>query len=339
MKVKIIILALVISLVLLPAFQAQGQIDSKPEILDASQGTPTTGEDYTIVAQVSDSDGIDIVRIYVYFKIFDGVSTPEYPTVFETAPGVYQSTVEVPVNASVMYYTIFAFDNIDNNNNTDVLNKDVEDNFKPLAVATPSIHVDLGIPYQFNGSSSRDNVGIVDYSWSFVHDGVTIALDGAEPVFNFTKYGTYTVTLKVTDADDNFDTVSISVATNDGINPVANPNIAQFEYIGHLIKFDGLNSTDNVGIYEYAWTFYHNGTLIILNGSNPEFIFWEVGEYNVTLTVTDAAGNSDQTSFITHVLHAELIESSELPWWTIGLVLMMLAIIITTFFIFKTSKD
>ena len=76
-----------------------------------------------------------------------------------------------------------------------------------------------------------------------------------------------------------------------------------------------------------------------LNGQNSEFRFWEVGEYNITLTVTDAAGNSDQEFFTVHVLHDTLIGPSEVPWWTIGLAIMIILVIITTIFIFKTSKD
>lgn len=339
MRTKIIILALVICLALLPVFQVQGQIDSKPEILDATQVIPITGENCTIITWVSDPDGVDIVRIYVYFRIFDTISTPEYPTVTETSTGVYQSTIEVPINASIIYYTISASDDNGVWNITDVLNRDVQDNMAPVAVSIASANVDLGVPYQFNGSSSLDNVGIVNYDWSFVHDGTTITLNGTEPVFNFTKYGTYIITLKVTDAGGNWDTASISVSTNDVINPVADLWIEPVRYVGQLIEFDGSNSTDNVAIAEYTWSFYHNGTLISLNGQNPEFRFWEAREYNITLTVIDAAGNSDQESFTIYVLHDTTVPSEEIPWWSIALMVMVIAVMITTVFILKSSKD
>ncbi len=339
MRIKITIMILAICLALLPVFQIQGQINPKPEILDMTQGYPSTGENFTIDFCVSDTDGVDIVQIYVYFRIFDGISTPEYPAVTETSPDIFQSTLNVPVNASVMHYNIRASDDRGSWNNTNVLNRDVEDNIEPLAVVQPSANTALGTPYRFNGSSSQDNIGIVYYNWSFVHDGMAIALNGMEPIFNFTKYGTYAVTLTVTDADGNWDTTSITVSTNDGISPVADFWIEPIGYVGQFVDFDGSSSTDNVGIVEYSWTFYHNGTLVTLNGQNLEFRFWEAREYNVTLTVTDAAGNSDQNSFVVHVLHDNLIEPSELPWWAIGLVLMILLVIITTVFIFRTSKN
>ena len=341
MKNKSIIIVLVLCLALIPAFQAQGQVDSKPLISDKTQNNPITGETFTINFLVSDIDGVDTVRIYVYFRIFDDVSTPEYPTVFETSSGVYESTVNVPVNASIMHYNIQASDNNENWNFSDVLDRDVEDNIEPLAITPSSANVDLGTPYQFNGSSSRDNVGIAYYDWSFAYGGNTIALNGTEPFFNFTKYGTYIVTLKVTDSGGNFDTASISVSTNDGINPVANPGIDQFEVIGQVIEFNGSASTDNVDIAEYVWNFYHNGTLITLNGQNTNFSFWEVREYNVTLTVTDAAGNSDEEIFTVYVLNENAVieESGELPWWTIALMGMVIAVMIATVFIIKSSKD
>ncbi len=344
MRTKIIILALVICLAFLPVFQVQGQtVDTtKPEIVDITQGTPVTGGQFTLSALVTDDSGIDRVQFYVYFELSDGITDitdPEYPEVLIWAQDEYRSTVSVPDNASVIKYNIQTYDNNGNANFSDVLNKDVQDNMNPVAVSQSLINVDLGAPCQFNGSLSRDNIGIANYTWTFIHDGQNIALSGTEPVFNFTKYGTYIITLKVTDAGGNWDTASITVSTMDGISPVANPGILQVEYIGQVVKLDGLNSTDNVGIERYVWSFYHNGTLVTLSGSNTEFIFWEVGEYNVTLTVTDAAGNSDQDYFTVHVLHYNITPSDEMPWWSLALMVMVITVMVTAVFILKSSKN
>ncbi|MCK5397460.1 MAG: PKD domain-containing protein [Thermoplasmata archaeon] len=338
MKLKIIVIALIICIAF-PAFQAQGQIDSKPEILDTSQGIPSTGEDYTITSLISDPDDLDTVRFYVYFEVYGGITTPEYLQVSNMGSDIYQSSVNVPLNASVLCYVIYAYDVLDNANNTDVLKKDVEDTESPHANHISLLNVPLGTSYQFNGTNSTDNIGIANYSWSFTHDDAVINLFGAKPVFNFTNNGTYSVTMEVIDAEGNWDTTSISVLTNDVINPLADPGIDQFEYIGQLTELDGSGSTDNVGIEDYAWTFYHNDTLFTLKDQNSTFRFWEVGEYNVTLTVTDAAGNSDQSSFVIHVLYDDSVGSQELPWWVIGLTIMILLVIITTALILRSSKD
>jgi hypothetical protein len=55
--------------------------------------------------------------------------------------------------------------------------------------------------------------------------------------------------------------------------------------------FDASQSSDNVGIVSYVWTFT-DGTLQILYGPKPTYIFKSPGTYAITLNVTDAAGNS-----------------------------------------------
>ncbi len=350
MRNKIIILALVICLAFLPAFQVQGQIDStKPEITDMTTGTPSTNQSFTVKAYVTDDVEIEIVRLYVYFKIPGGVNTPEhiimtgdilsYPGTPPPPGPDFQASLTVPDNAITMYYTITAGDTSDNWNITDVISRDVVDNIIPCAVCPSIIIMETGSMYIFNSTGSGDNVAIVNYTWTFP-DGIgLVILHGEAPLFNFTDAGEFSGSLEAKDAYDNPDISYFQITITDAVAPVANPGIVQVEIIGDLVEFDGSDSTDNVGIEEYAWSFYHNGTLVTLSGKNPEFRFWEAREYNVTLTVTDAAGNSDQESYTVHVLYENVIEPDEVPWWSIALMLMIIAVMVTTAFIFKSSKD
>ena len=59
---------------------------------------------------------------------------------------------------------------------------------------------------------------------------------------------------------------------------------------GDLAVLDGSGSTDNVGITSWTWTFEYGGTVRTLGGETVTFDFEEVGNYRVTLTVTDAMG-------------------------------------------------
>jgi len=59
------------------------------------------------------------------------------------------------------------------------------------------------------------------------------------------------------------------------------------------VTFNGSGSSDNIGIDSYTWHFLYNGSDRYLHGPTPEFVFYIPGIYNVTLTVTDRAGNSD----------------------------------------------
>jgi peptide/nickel transport system permease protein len=60
----------------------------------------------------------------------------------------------------------------------------------------------------FDGSGSTDDVGIVNYTWTFVYGGNVWTLYGEvnESFFCFVHMGSYNVTLNVTDEDGDFDT-------------------------------------------------------------------------------------------------------------------------------------
>jgi parallel beta-helix repeat protein len=83
------------------------------------------------------------------------------------------------------------------------------------------------------------------------------------------------------------------VAIIDDVAPTANAGQDLTITSGTLVTFDGLNSSDNIGIANYTWTFTYNGSQISLYEAGPQFRFWTDGEYIVTLNVSDAGGNSD----------------------------------------------
>ncbi len=62
---------------------------------------------------------------------------------------------------------------------------------------------------------------------------------------------------------------------------------------GSIVVFNASASTDNIGITNYTWVFNYSGSTITLYGVCPSFNFTLAGNYTVTLTVRDAAWNSD----------------------------------------------
>jgi len=86
----------------------------------------------------------------------------------------------------------------------------------PVADAGPDQKVITWHTAVFNGSGSTDDIGIVNYTWTFVYEGENQTLFGVRPDFKFYTPGTYVVTLNVTDADGNYntDTVTIVVEKN-----------------------------------------------------------------------------------------------------------------------------
>ena len=205
----------------------------------------------------------------------------------------------------------------------------VVDSTKPVANAGPDQTVNEDTQVTFNGSASTDNVGIASYIWIFT-DGTPQTLTGKNPTYVFATPGTYTATLNVTDTDGNWatDTVVITVSRvtqsdgtstsgtttggtelpapkQDATKPVANAGPDKAVIVGKIVSFGAGDSNDNIGIVSYEWDFGDgtNGT-----GRNVTHTYNESGTYTVTLTVKDAAGNS-QTDSMTITVQRETDES------------------------------
>ncbi len=89
----------------------------------------------------------------------------------------------------------------------------VKDTTPPTADGGKDVTIGQGDSIFFNGSGSRDNVGIANYTWSFTYDQSQVMLYGPSPSFVFHEEGNYTVTLKVADAAGNLgaDTLQVVV--------------------------------------------------------------------------------------------------------------------------------
>jgi len=73
------------------------------------------------------------------------------------------------------------------------------DNEPPMADAGPDQSFFGGQLVELNGSLSSDNVGIVNWTWTFTYDGTDYTLWGPVVDFGFMTEGTYNVTLTVRD--------------------------------------------------------------------------------------------------------------------------------------------
>ncbi|MDG6226110.1 MAG: PKD domain-containing protein [Candidatus Thermoplasmatota archaeon] len=172
---------------------------------------------------------------------------------------------------------------------SDTMRVTVLDISPPSANAGLDLTVDEGTVVTFDGNGSFDNVGIVNWTWTFA-DGDPIVLYGMDPSYQFKTPGAYEVILNVTDEAGHWSTDSMTVTVRDITAPVAvaGPDLIVDE--GSIVFFDGSGSSDNVGIFNYTWTFL-DGISIALYGPQPEYKFNNLGAYIVTLNVSDAAGN------------------------------------------------
>jgi len=145
----------------------------------------------------------------------------------------------------------------------------------------------------FDGTGSTDDTGLCDYQWNF-GDGSTAT--GTTPTHLYAAAGDYTVTLTVRDHAHQAHTATgiVHVTVNDP--PVAAHGgpyaVDEHQAAGgsYTATFDAGGSTDDFGIWKYAWDFGDGATA---TGATPTHIYTAPGTYTVSLTVTD---NGRQTT-------------------------------------------
>ena len=169
----------------------------------------------------------------------------------------------------------------------------VPDTRPPVADAGDDIIVGQGGSVMFNGSNSRDNFGIVNFTWLFIYDEENIRLYGATPSFTFYALGDYDVRLYVRDAAGYSDDDVMVVSVIDDVPPFAHAGSDQEKAV---VSFDGSASHDDMvhigsGIANYTWTFNDGVDDVTLYGMEPSHRFTVIGSYPVNLKVTDRAGN------------------------------------------------
>lgn len=198
------------------------------------------------------------------------------------------------------------------------------DTTPPKAKAGNDQNVDEDSLAKFDASDSEDNNGIATYEWTFT-DVAMQTLNGKNPTYNFASPGTYKVTLRVTDSAGNSATDTVTITVQDITKPVANAgsNRTVTEHIA--ITLDGGASSDNVGIVRYEWDF---GDGTIGTGVISVHTYADPGTYTATLTVRDAAGNTDADT-----ISVTVVATQTFPMWIIGaMTIIGVAILMAIFY-------
>ncbi len=243
-----------------------------------------TGSDITthqhIEITLNGSRSRGVICNYTWTFIHEGASIslfgPKPSFTFHTT-GSYDITLEVTDTLG--------------RSDTDTMRVIVVENTPPVADAGPDITVDQHQAVQLNASGSRDNFGIVNYTWSFPYGTEIITLYQQTASFAFHEAGTYIVTLNVTNTAGYTATDTLKVTVLDITPPIADAGEDITFNAGDTAFFNGNASQDNVGIVNYTWSFMYNNTEYVLYRSIRSFVFDIPGIYNITLTVSDLAGN------------------------------------------------
>jgi PKD repeat protein len=160
---------------------------------------------------------------------------------------------------------------------------------------------------RFDGTASRDDVGVAEYRWDF-GDGSTAL--GAVADHVYPVRGSYTATLTALDAAGNRGTATRFIevsAPPDGVAPKAALSAAPLAGTAPLsVHLDGSASTDDTGVAAYVWDL-GDGTTAAL--PVLDHVYSAAGTYSLRLTVRDAAGNSD-TAQATVVVAAPLHDTA-----------------------------
>jgi PKD repeat protein len=119
-----------------------------------------------------------------------------------------------------IHYTVTI---MDQTGNTIVHSRTVTiiDNVDPMASAGPDLIVKQGTKVIMDGSSSTDNIGITNWTWTFDDGSKKISMGGPVIEYKFDKSGTFTLKLTVNDSSGNVgtDTIAVVVERKDSERP------------------------------------------------------------------------------------------------------------------------
>ena len=265
-------------------------------VMDITPPSANAGDDIQVIQGTTvDFDGTgsaDNMRIASYNWAFDYQGVPivkagNRASYFFEAAGEYVVTLTVS--------------DMEGNSAEDTVIVTVKDVTAPNAVTGDDITIDQGDTATFDGLSSTDNLEIVSWVWTFTYRGQAVELTGTSPTYVFEDAGVYNVDMLVTDDDGNWDEDGMKVTVRDITPPVAVAGSDRAADQGQAVTMDGSGSTDNVGVTQYTWTFEYGGGTEELFGRTVQFPFEVPGDYTITLTATDAVGNSHQDAFDLHV--------------------------------------
>ncbi len=170
-------------------------------------------------------------------------------------------------------------------------NISVSDITAPRPIIRGDLDLDQHEILSLNGSSSTDNVGLIDFIWTIAGPGLNVERQGMLLEICLDNAGDYNVTLRVGDAVGNNASLSVTAMVRDTTPPICIVGGNVSIYQGSHVIFNGSDSHDNSGQINHTWTFeYANGT-VTLFGPISSFLFEDAGNYTVTLTITDEEGN------------------------------------------------
>jgi len=291
-----------------------------PELLfDYSFTEPTTGEDMEIKMECQDNIELDLSEVYLYYTFF-GIN---YTTVKMAANSTminksnFSAVIKVPFTAAIVRYSFNISDVSGNWFNTSKTWIEVIDNDKPWLVEDITVNnsattgdgflftvnvTDNIAVFKVSVMYSIDNGNILNESMVYLAGGLWeqfLYLPANATVIEYRYY--------IQDTWDNHNSTKyFNKSVHDDDPPVAKGGPDRIVHQYSTLNFTGNDSTDNLPLEEYIWTFRtSNGTFVgEKEGMNVNFTFDMPFNHTVTLKVVDPGNNSDMYQIQVTVIKA-----------------------------------
>jgi len=257
-------------------------IDVPVFVRDMTPRSVGTGQALNFSVNISDNVGLSRITLEYWTENND------HEIIEITGQGSYNYTIIAPINSTdEIHYSFIA---TDNSGNYAFLygNVSVLDIIDPTAIIDIENENNEDEPILLGGGRSYDNIGIIDYIWKI--DNYDLILHGEQVEYIFLEPGNYTISLKVIDLAGNSDIDQAIIKIKDITPPIVDAGEDMRVGIDEEILFNGSACSDNVGIFNWTWSFDYLGPRN-LYGKDQVFTFHHTGVYEIRLTVTDAAFN------------------------------------------------
>jgi PKD repeat protein len=188
----------------------------------------------------------------------------------------------------------------------------------------------------FNETSGY--IGPADVTWDNSNENVGVLSSAFGSQTTFTAFSDRVGTTTISARYESQEIASFMVTVLDSIDPEADAGLDLEIEQGDLVLFDGTDSSDNVEIEKYTWTFIYDGDLVTLESETPEFQFDIPGFYEITLEVTDTSGNTAEDTITIDVKATDSDDEPNIWLWIILLIIIIVVVLILLFILMGKRK-